>query len=138
MLTDTKLRSLKPKSAVYRVADASGLCIEVRPTGTKVWRYRYRYLGKASIITIDEYGTLADVLCEMRDTRVSVRFRSDISYPATRVVWRHSSGRVETQFGKQAPFRVGGGNDPSPSRRDASAVIQCARRSLQARPRGLS
>lgn len=55
MLTDTKLRSLKPKSAVYRVADANGLCIEVRPTGTKVWRYRYRYLGKASIITIDEY-----------------------------------------------------------------------------------
>lgn len=55
MLTDTKLRSLKPKSAVYRVADGNGLCIEVRPTGTKVWRYRYRYLGKPSIITIDEY-----------------------------------------------------------------------------------
>lgn len=55
MLTDTKLRSLKPKAAVYRVADANGLCIEVRPTGSKVWRYRYRYLGKASIVTIDEY-----------------------------------------------------------------------------------
>ena len=55
MLTDPKLRSLKPKPAVYRMADANGLCIEVRPTGTKVSRYRYRYLGKASIITIDEY-----------------------------------------------------------------------------------
>jgi len=36
MLTDTKLRSLKPKAAVYRVADANGLCIGVHPTGSKV------------------------------------------------------------------------------------------------------
>lgn len=54
MLTDTKLRSLKPKASPFRVADANGLCIEVRPSGAKVWRYRYRYLGKASIVTLDE------------------------------------------------------------------------------------
>ena len=29
MLTDTKLRGLKPKAKVYRVADTNGLCIEV-------------------------------------------------------------------------------------------------------------
>ncbi|WP_459042009.1 hypothetical protein [Stenotrophomonas sp. PSU-St19] len=29
MLTDTKLRSLKPKARPFRVADANGLCIEV-------------------------------------------------------------------------------------------------------------
>jgi hypothetical protein len=50
MLTDTKLRALKPKEASHRVADSNGLCIEVRPTGAKVWRYRYRYAGKPSIV----------------------------------------------------------------------------------------
>lgn len=41
MLTDTKLRSLKPKASPFRVSDANGLCIEVRPSGAKVWSYRY-------------------------------------------------------------------------------------------------
>lgn len=52
MLTDTKIRSLKPRSSAYRVSDAQGLCIEVRPTGAKVWRYRYRHAGKASMVTM--------------------------------------------------------------------------------------
>lgn len=62
MLTNTKLRSLKPKAAAYRLADTNGLCIEVRPTGAKVWRYRYRHVGKASMTTLGEYPlmTLAD------------------------------------------------------------------------------
>ncbi|HEL3840436.1 TPA: integrase arm-type DNA-binding domain-containing protein [Stenotrophomonas maltophilia] len=59
MLTDTKLRSLKPKASPFRVADANGLCIEVRPSGAKVWRYRYRHLGKASIVTLDEYPSMS-------------------------------------------------------------------------------
>ena len=37
MLTDTKLRALKPRTSAYRLADANGLCIEVRPSGAKAW-----------------------------------------------------------------------------------------------------
>lgn len=59
MLTDTKLGALKPRVRPYRVADSHGLCIEVRPTGTKTWRYRYRYAGKPSIITLDEYPVMS-------------------------------------------------------------------------------
>lgn len=59
MLTDTKLRALKSKDRPYRVADSNGLCIEVRPSGSKAWRYRYRYASKASIVTIDEYPSMS-------------------------------------------------------------------------------
>lgn len=59
MLTDTKLRSLKARDAAYRAADSNGLCIEVRPTGAKVWRYRYRFAGKPSIVTIGEYPAVS-------------------------------------------------------------------------------
>lgn len=55
MLTDTKLRNLKPQPKVYRVADMAGLCIEVRPTGAKKWRYRYRFAGKANMIDLGDY-----------------------------------------------------------------------------------
>jgi integrase len=71
MLTDTKLRTLKPREKVYRVADTNGLCIEVRPTGTKLWRYRYRYAGKASMLPLGEYP--ATSLAEARTGRDKAR-----------------------------------------------------------------
>ncbi|MEO8748291.1 MAG: integrase arm-type DNA-binding domain-containing protein [Rhodanobacter sp.] len=71
MLTDTKLRSLKPRESVYRVADANGLCIEVRPTGTKLWRYRYRYTGKARMLGLGEYPSVT--LLDARNKRNEAR-----------------------------------------------------------------
>ncbi|HET7268811.1 MAG TPA: integrase arm-type DNA-binding domain-containing protein [Oleiagrimonas sp.] len=71
MLTDTKLRALKPRPRAYRVADTNGLCIEVRPSGSKAWRYRYRYAGKASMVTLAEYPSMT--LKEARDERDRLR-----------------------------------------------------------------
>jgi len=59
VLTDTKLKALKVQNASYRMADSNGLCIEVRPTGAKVWRYRYRINDKASMVTIGEYPAVS-------------------------------------------------------------------------------
>lgn len=71
MLTDAKIRALKPREASFRVADSNGLCIEVRPTGSKAWRYRYRYAGKPSIVTIDEYPAMS--LMQARTERDKLR-----------------------------------------------------------------
>lgn len=71
MLTDTKLRALKPQASAYRVADTNGLCIEVRPSGSKAWRYRFRHLGKASIVTLGEYPAMS--LAEARAGRDKAR-----------------------------------------------------------------
>jgi integrase len=59
VLTDTKLRSLKPRPAVYRVADMAGLCIEIRPSGFKAWRFRYRFAGKAKMLDLGEYPAVS-------------------------------------------------------------------------------
>lgn len=71
MLTDTKLRALKPRESVYRIADANGLCIEVRPTGAKLWRYRYRYTGKARMLALGEYPSVS--LLDARNKRNEAR-----------------------------------------------------------------
>lgn len=55
MLNDLKIKRLKPTEKVFRVADHSGLCLEVRPSGGKFWRFRYRYLTKANMLTIGQY-----------------------------------------------------------------------------------
>ncbi|MGH9624538.1 MAG: tyrosine-type recombinase/integrase [Bryobacteraceae bacterium] len=71
MLTDTKLRALKPRQSVYRIADAGGLCIEVRPTGAKLWRYRYRYTGKARMLALGDYPSVS--LLDARNKRNEAR-----------------------------------------------------------------
>ncbi|SEO64293.1 Phage integrase family protein [Luteibacter sp. UNC138MFCol5.1] len=58
-LTDTKIRSLKPRPKLYRVADMEGLCLEVRPTGARAWRYRYRFLGKANMLHLGDYPAMS-------------------------------------------------------------------------------
>ena len=59
MLNDLKIKRLKPTEKVFRVADHSGLCLEVRPSGGKYWRFRYRYLTKANMLTIGQYPEIS-------------------------------------------------------------------------------
>lgn len=70
-LTHTKLQSLKPKAAIYRVADSAGLCIEVAPTGSRYWRFRYRFAGKAKMISLGVYPEQS--LAEARKARDEAR-----------------------------------------------------------------
>jgi len=67
LLSHAKLQTLKPRSKIYRKADSHGLAIEVRPNGTKVWRYRFRVLGKPSMLSLGEYPSIS--LSEARRLR---------------------------------------------------------------------
>ena len=40
-LTDTQIKKAKPKEKVYRLSDGNGLSIEIKPNGSKIWRFRY-------------------------------------------------------------------------------------------------
>jgi hypothetical protein len=55
MLSDTKIKSLKPTDKIYRVIDSLGLYIEVRPNGRKYWRYRYQWQKNTTMVGIGEY-----------------------------------------------------------------------------------
>lgn len=41
-LSDTRIRNAKAKANPYKLTDGKGLYLEVRPTGAKLWRYRYK------------------------------------------------------------------------------------------------
>src|SRR5690606_28062141 len=66
MLTDTKLRNLKPTGKLYKVADRDGLYVAVTPSGTISFRYNYALNGRQETITFGRYGpggiTLAEAL----------------------------------------------------------------------------
>lgn len=54
-LTALAIKALKPKEALYRIADSGGLCLEVTPAGGKLWRWRYRFGGKAQMLALGKY-----------------------------------------------------------------------------------
>jgi hypothetical protein len=70
-LTDTAIKNLKPKDKPYSKSDSNGLIIDVRPTGTKVFRYRFRFNNKPAIYTIGEYPLigLADARAKRDEAR---------------------------------------------------------------------
>jgi integrase len=51
-LSDSGILELKPSAKPYKVRDSEGLYLEVRPTGARLWRYRYRLGGKENMFAI--------------------------------------------------------------------------------------
>lgn len=66
-LLDPDIKSAKPKDKPYNLADGYGLVLQVQPTGAKWWRYRYRYLGKAKMLSLGIYPAVS--LKEAREKR---------------------------------------------------------------------
>jgi len=54
-LTDAKIRNSKHAKNPVKLADSGGLYLEVRPSGAKLWRYRYRIAGKENVFALGEY-----------------------------------------------------------------------------------
>ena len=55
MLNDTKAKSFKPANKLYRKADSHGLALEINPNGSKIWRHRYRYNNKPTMMSLGHY-----------------------------------------------------------------------------------
>ena len=54
MLTEKQISQAKPKDKLYRLSDGTGnsLSLEIAPSGGKRWRFRYRFNGKAKMISL--------------------------------------------------------------------------------------
>ena len=66
MLTDTKLRLLKPQDKIYKVPDREGLYVAVTKTGVVSFRYNYSINGRQETVTFGCYGVGGITLAEAR------------------------------------------------------------------------
>ncbi|MCJ8168364.1 tyrosine-type recombinase/integrase [Atopomonas sediminilitoris] len=70
-LTDSAIKTAKPKEKAYKLSDAHGLYLLINPTGSKLWRIKYRFGGKQKGLAIGAYPTIS--LAQARQRREEAR-----------------------------------------------------------------
>lgn len=76
-LTDAEIRSFKPRDSVYKKADGGGLYLQINPTGTKLWRLKYRVGDREKKLSIGAYPDIS--LSEARRRRDEARQQLAVS-----------------------------------------------------------
>lgn len=54
-LTDTAIKKAKPSDKPVKLSDGKGMYLLVNPTGSKLWRWKYRVLGKEKVMSLGAY-----------------------------------------------------------------------------------
>jgi Arm DNA-binding domain len=70
-LTDTRIRTAKPRPKPYKLSDGGGMYLLVMPDGARYWRMDYRFVGKRRTLALGVYPTLS--LLEARARREDAR-----------------------------------------------------------------
>jgi integrase len=70
-LTDTEIKKAKPGIKPAKMSDEKGLYLLVNPTGSKLWRWKYRVDGKEKLMALGNYPDVS--LAQARDKRDQAR-----------------------------------------------------------------
>lgn len=70
-LTELKIKSSKPDTKAYKLADEKGMYLLIQPSGGKLWRLDYRFDGKRKTLALGGYPDVT--LAEARDRRDQAR-----------------------------------------------------------------
>ena len=71
MLSATAINNAKPKDKPYKLADEKGLYLFIQASGSKLWRFDYRFLGKRKTLALGSYPDVS--LSHARDKRDKAR-----------------------------------------------------------------
>jgi len=66
MLTDKAIRALKPLDKPYKATDGLGLYLLVQPTGSRLWRFKYRHGGKEGVESLGAYPDVSLALARQK------------------------------------------------------------------------
>ncbi len=67
ILTNTECQKAKPQAKRYKLYDSNGLYLEVKPNGSKLWRFKYLFLKKEKLLALGAYPIVT--LAEAREAR---------------------------------------------------------------------
>ena len=70
-LTDKAIKNAKPQAKPYKLQDGWGMYVLVQPTGSKLWRMKYRFAGRENVLSIGQYPLVS--LAEAREHRYEAK-----------------------------------------------------------------
>lgn len=70
-LTDSAIKTAKPKTAPYKLSDGEGMYLEITTNGSKLWRMKYRFDGKEKRLSFGAYPAVS--LAQARQQRKEAR-----------------------------------------------------------------
>ncbi|MGA7781279.1 MAG: tyrosine-type recombinase/integrase [Paraburkholderia sp.] len=95
-LSETQIRAMEARATRYSIADGNGLVLEVMPTGTKVWRFRFSLDGKRQpLTTIGDYRRISLRVARERARKYAEMVASGVSPAATARRDRGAEKRVD-------------------------------------------
>lgn len=97
-LTDTAVRSAKPRKKPYKIYDSDGLFLLVTPTGNKWWRLKFRFGGKEKLLSLGVYPeiTLKEARARRDLERKNIAFDIDPSLNRKQVKLTKADGQRNT------------------------------------------
>lgn len=114
-LTEQQVAEAEPRSKSHKLFDGSGLYLQVMPTGTKVWRMKFRQLNnKEQTLT---FGHYPEVSLELARSRRSV---------ARKMLEEGKDPRPEFKVAHTCPPKRLRQNRPLPPSMNAKKVERCA------------
>lgn len=72
-LTDFTIKNAKPQAKTYKLGDGAGLYLQVNPSGSKLWRMKYRWEKREKKLAIGPYPLIS--LAEARGRRDQARLQ---------------------------------------------------------------
>jgi integrase len=70
-LTDIAVRNAKPREKPFKLSDEKGLYLQVEPSGSKLWRLKYRYVDKERKLALGTYPEVT--LAQARERQLDAR-----------------------------------------------------------------
>jgi integrase len=70
-LSHFAITKAKPKDKSYKLSDGAGLYLLIEPSGSKLWRFRYRFGGRENMLTFGPYPAVS--LGDAREKRDAAR-----------------------------------------------------------------
>lgn len=88
MLTDTQIRKASSAAKAYKLTDGGGLYLYVSSAGGKLWRLKYRYMGKEKLLSLGKYPmvTLAKARQERDLAKEALRAGRDPALEKKRIM----------------------------------------------------
>lgn len=82
-LCDLDCRQAKARDKAFRLYDTGGLYLDVKPTGTKVWRLKYKFHSREKLLTIGKYPSISLLQARLRQAEAKKQIENDVD-PAQR------------------------------------------------------